>query len=89
MLALTQDTVRTTVRDYILSNFLFSDDPSALDDDDSFQRARIIDSMGMIQVIQFLEQEYGLKVLDHEMVPEQLDSVNRLVRLILAKKGRG
>jgi acyl carrier protein len=87
MLVLTQDAVRTTVRDFILSNFLFSDDPAALDDDESFQQGRIIDSMGMIQVIQFVESEYQVRVHDHEMVPEQLDSVNRLVRLIAAKKG--
>jgi hypothetical protein len=41
----------------------------------------------MIQVIQFIEGEYRLKVLDAEMVPEKLDSVERLTRFILDKKG--
>jgi acyl carrier protein len=87
MLVLTEDGVRTAVRDFILANFLFTDDPAALDDDESFQQERLIDSMGMIQVIQFLESEYQVRVQDHEMVPEQLDSVNRIVRLICAKRG--
>ena len=81
------DTIRTALREYILSNFLFTDDPKALADDDSFQDSRIIDSMGMIQVIQFIEGEYQIKVLDAEMVPEKLDSVDRLTRYVLGKKG--
>jgi acyl carrier protein len=81
------DTIRTALREFILSNFLFTDDQSALNDRDSFQDTRIIDSMGMIQVIQFIEGEYRLKVLDAEMVPEKLDSVERLTRFILDKKG--
>jgi acyl carrier protein len=81
------DSIRTALREYILSNFLFTDDPAALADDDSFQETRVIDSMGMIQVIQFIEGEYQIKVLDAEMVPDKLDSVTRLTRYILGKKG--
>ena len=81
------DTIRTTLREFILSNFLFTDDQSALNDGDSFQDTRIIDSMGMIQVIQFIEAEYRIKVLDAEMVPEKLDSVERLTRFVLGKQG--
>lgn len=81
------EAIRTTLRDFILSNFLFTDDPAALNDTDSFQDTRIIDSMGMIQVIQFIEAEYQIKVLDAEMVPEKLDSVERLTRFVLGKQG--
>jgi acyl carrier protein len=82
------ETIRGTIRDFILSNFLFTDDQAALNDTDSFQDTRIIDSMGMIQVIQFIETEYGIKVLDAEMVPEKLDSVQRLTRFVQDKQGR-
>ena len=81
------ETIRATLREFILSNFLFTDDQTALNDTDSFQDTRIIDSMGMIQVIQFIEAEYRIKVLDAEMVPEKLDSVERLIRFVLAKQG--
>lgn len=83
----TAEAVRTAIRDHILANFLFTEDQAALGDDDSFQETRIIDSMGMIQLIQFMEAEYQIKVQDEEMVPEKLDSVNRLVRFVLGKKG--
>ena len=87
MLTLGADGIRRSLREYILANFLFTDDQSALADDDSFQDTRIIDSMGMIQVIQFIEGEYHIKVKDDEMVPEKLDSVARLTRFVLSKSG--
>lgn len=87
MSTLSAEGIRGALREFILANFLFTDDQTALNDDDSFQEHRIIDSMGMIQVIQFIEAEYGIKVQDAEMVPEKLDSVSRLTRFVLSKKG--
>ena len=87
MSTLGADGIRSSLREYILANFLFTDDQSALSDDDSFQDTRIIDSMGMIQVIQFIEGEYQIKVKDDEMVPEKLDSVSRLTRFVMSKRG--
>lgn len=86
MLTFNADSLRLTVRKYILANHLFTDDPSALNDDESFQESRIVDSMGMIQIIQFLESSYDIKIHDEEMVPEELDSVNRIVRLVARKQ---
>ena len=80
---------RTTIRGYMLENFLFSDDPADLDDEASFQATRIIDSMGMMELISFLEKEFSLKVEDSEMTPENLDSVNRLAAYIERKVGGG
>ena len=81
-------TLRETLRHHILSSYLFTDDPSALGDDDSFQQTRIIDSMGMMQLVAFVESTYGVAILEADMVPERLDSVNRLVDLILEKTGQ-
>jgi acyl carrier protein len=87
MSTLSAEGIRGALRDFILANFLFTDDQTALNDEDSFQEHRIIDSMGMIQVIQFIETEYQIKVQDAEIVPEKLDSVSRLTRFVLTKKG--
>lgn len=73
---------RQIVRHHILENFLFSDDPSALADDASFLQLGIIDSMGALEVAMFLEQRFGFAVRENEMLPENLDSVNNLVRFI-------
>lgn len=72
-------TVERKIRDFILNNYLFTSDPSALRNDDSFLKRGIIDSTGILEVIHFLGEAFGITVSDAEMVPENLDSVNNLV----------
>lgn len=74
------------VRQYILENFLFSTDTSLLGMDDSFLARGLIDSTGMLEVLLFLEEQFGIKVEDHEMIPDNLDSVNRIAAFIERKK---
>jgi acyl-CoA synthetase (AMP-forming)/AMP-acid ligase II/acyl carrier protein len=88
-MAFTVDVVRAALRQHILHNYLFSDDPGALGDDDSFQDTRQIDSMGMMQLIPFVEREFGITIGEADLVPERLDSVNRLVALVMDKTGQG
>lgn len=77
---------RDSVRNYILENYLFSDDQSALADDDSFLDKGIIDSTGILEVIYFLEDDFSITVEDDEMMPENLDSVNNIVAFIEKKQ---
>ncbi|PVV13196.1 MAG: acyl carrier protein [gamma proteobacterium symbiont of Ctena orbiculata] len=74
------------IRNYILENYLFTDDQSALNSTDSFLDKDILDSTGILEVIYFLEDEFGIKVEDTEMVPENLDSVNNIVSFIAKKR---
>ena len=78
-------TYEKKVRDYILENYLFSNDQSLLSNDDSFLEKGIIDSTGILEVIYFLEDEFSIKVKDDEMVPENLDSVSNILSYITNK----
>jgi acyl carrier protein len=55
-------------------------------DDDSFLRNSIIDSLGMLELVAFLEKEFGIKVKDSELVPENLDSLVRVCAFVERKK---
>lgn len=79
--------LKQKLRQYILENFLFTDDPSELDDDDSFMDKEIIDSTGILEVIEFLEQECGIKIDDEDMIPDNLDSVNKIIAFVARKTG--
>lgn len=72
-------TVEQKIRDFILNNYLFTSDPSALRNDDSFMKRGIVDSTGILEVIHFLGEAFGIAVSDAEMIPENLDSVDNLV----------
>ncbi|MBN1656725.1 MAG: acyl carrier protein [Deltaproteobacteria bacterium] len=77
-----------TLRSFILQNFLFTDDDSALSNSDSFLERGIIDSTGILELITFIEEQIGITVEDEEMVPENLDSIDNLVRFIGSKQSK-
>lgn len=77
---------RSALRQLILQDYLFTDDESALKDDMSFLDEGILDSMGILEIIMFLEEEYGVKTGEDEMVPENLDSINNLLAFIEKKR---
>ena len=73
------------IRKFIFENFLFDADNSALDNNDSFLEKGIIDSTGILEVINWMEETFGFEVDDMELIPENLDSVNRLADFIKRK----
>lgn len=76
------------LRRYILETYLFTTDENALGNDDSFLDKGIIDSTGVLELVMFLEEQFGIKVEDSELLPENLDSVNRLARFIERKQAQ-
>lgn len=60
-----------------MENFLFEENPQ-LTDDESFLESGILDSTGVLQLIDFLEQEYGIRVENEEVTPDNLDSIERI-----------
>ncbi len=79
------ETIRK-LREYIFDNFLFTEDENALGNDDSFMEKGIIDSTGILEVITFIEEDFGFTVKDEELIPENLDSINNLAAFIQRKK---
>lgn len=73
------------IRQFITSNFYVPDD-AALDDDASLLDRGIIDSTGVMEVIGFLEETFGIKVQDEELVPENLDSIGRITAFVEGKR---
>ena len=80
------DTLREAIRNFILENFLFTTDTSAVALDDSLLDRGIVDSTGMLEIIMFIEEQLGVKVADDEMVPENMDSVNNIARFVECKR---
>jgi acyl carrier protein len=83
------DSIRQDVRTFIISNFMFGQGGDGLTDDQSFLETGVIDSTGVLELISFLEQQFGFAVEDQEVVPSNLDSVAQLVSFVQRKKGQG
>jgi acyl carrier protein len=81
------DTAKKELKTFILETFLFGDESGAFESSDSFMEKGIIDSTGVLELISFLEQNYGITVEDEEMIPANLDSIDNLVAFVQRKAG--
>lgn len=68
---------KAQVREFIVENFLFGEDEN-LQDETSFLDEGIIDSTGILELVNFLEETFSITVEDDELVPENLDSLTNL-----------
>lgn len=74
------------IRRYIAENFLFSDDGYPFDDDTSFLSEAIIDSTGVLELVMFVEENFGIAVSNDDLVPDNFDSVANLAGYIRRKR---
>ena len=74
------------IREFIAENFLFGP-ADEIGNTDSFLERGILDSTGVLQLVDFLEQTYGIKVEDEEFVPENLDSIEKIAAYLNGKLG--
>jgi acyl carrier protein len=77
------------IRKFILNSFLFSDDELLLQDGDSLLERGILDSTGVLELVAFLEEEFGASIGDDELVPENLDSVSNILAFLERKVASG
>ena len=77
--------IKEQVRTFVTSNFYVAD-PSTLEDNASLLDKGIIDSTGVLEVIFFIEETFGITVEDSEMLPDNLDSIERISNFIARKK---
>jgi acyl carrier protein len=79
--------VTTEIRAYIVERFLFGQQSDRLTNSASFMEQQLVDSTGILEVVMFLESRYGIKVADDELIPENLDSIDRIAAFVRRKQG--
>lgn len=79
------DTFASEIKAFIVSNFLFGQERDGVADDQSFLESGIIDSTGLLELVSFVEQRYGISVGDRELVPENLDSLRNISHFVARK----
>lgn len=74
------------IREYVIENFVLGDEEEEFSDDQSFLDTGLIDSTGILEVISFLEDDYEIRIEDEEMIPDNLDSVEKIARFVHGKQ---
>jgi acyl carrier protein len=79
------DHTEQQIREFLTNNFIF--DPTVqLDLEDSFMENGVVDSTGILEVIMWVESNFGVKVEDSEVLPENFDSIGSLMRYVESKQ---
>lgn len=77
--------IKTKVRQYVLDNFLMGGDPDRVTDSVSFIDKGIIDSTGVLELVSFIQETFNIRVEDAEMIPENLDSLEKIEKYVHGK----
>lgn len=77
--------IKRKMNSYIRNKILLGNKKIGLNDDDSFLERGLIDSTGVLEMVNFIEETFGLSIEDEELIPDNLDSINKLTYFITKK----
>ena len=78
--------IETKIREFVAQNLSFSEEPFALADNASFLQQGVIDSLGVVELVDFAHREFGIEVKPAEVTPANFDSVAALAGYIRRKQ---
>ena len=81
-----QAAIEGEIRTFLSENFPLSAS-GTVEADQSLVESGVIDSLGVLELVEFLDERYGLQIAEEELVPENLDSIARIVRFVSSKVG--
>lgn len=81
--------VEAEIRAFIAENFLFQDNADSVAGDESLLESGIFDSTAVLEMVRFLEEGFGLRIADSEVVPANFDSIDALVSFVNRKTVAG
>jgi acyl carrier protein len=81
-----ENEVKGKIMDFIVANYLFGDATRKPQENESLITTGIVDSTGVLELIEFLESSFGIQVKDTETIPQNLDSIENLTRFVMGKK---
>jgi acyl carrier protein len=80
-----ENDIKNIVTQFIKNNFLFNDQKENINENISLYENGIVDSTGVLEVVDFLEEKFGIKIEDDELVPDNLDSIKKMSKFVQRK----
>lgn len=78
--------VESDLRAFVAENFMYGGDASSLPAERSLIEEGLIDSTGVLELVSFLEEQFGIEVGDAEIVPANLDSIAAITAFVEGKR---
>jgi len=73
--------IAENIREFITTNFIF-EEAVQLETDQSLLETGVVDSTGILELVNYLEETYSIAVDDEELIPDNLDSVNKIAAYV-------
>ncbi|MFA5975331.1 MAG: acyl carrier protein [Elusimicrobiota bacterium] len=80
--------MKENLRKFIVDNFSFGQSDVKFSDDESLLEKGLIDSTGVLELVTFLETKYKIHIEDNELIPDNLDSIEKMIRFVNRKVGK-
>jgi acyl carrier protein len=81
------DSIKQNIRSYILVEFLQGESPDNLRDDTPLRTSGILDSLATLNLVNYLEREFGITIEAHETGIENFDRLGDIAALVSSKRG--
>ena len=81
-----ESNVRESVRRYLDENFLYMRPNFVLGDDDRLLERGVVDSMGVAEMVTYLEEEFGIQTSDEDITESNLGSLSAIGRFVCQKR---
>ena len=81
--------IESDLRDFLSANYFLGEDPSQLAGSSSLIEAGLIDSTGVLELVGYLEEQFGIRITNDELLPENLDSIENIVGFVERKRQPG
>jgi acyl carrier protein len=77
--------IEPAIRNFIATQLMYSDHGFRYADDTPLLREGIIDSLGVVELVEFVQAHFAVKVEQQDVRPENFDSVARLAEFVRRK----
>ena len=79
--------VKKVITEFIINNFIFDKEKNNVDENISLYEKGIIDSTGVLELVDFLEEKFEIRIEDDELIPDNLGSIVKITEFIMRKHG--
>jgi len=76
--------VKTKVREFIASEIMYDESPASLTDDTKLLGG-IMDSLGLMQLVSYIEEQFEVQIDDSEVTVDNFQTINDIDRLVSSK----
>ena len=80
-----KENIEQVIKEYLLENFLFGYEENEISEKSSLLDMGILDSTGIMEIVSFLEQKFGIKVKDEDIIPSNLESLDAISNYVLER----